>query len=60
MIKEVAMAICDVCGKEERARVAGSQYNENYYAEPKNWTKGATVGTHICPECAKKLGKGMV
>lgn len=60
MLKYVTMAICDVCGKEERAIVVKSWYDGSRYEAPEGWIKGASVGTIICKECAKKLGKGTV
>ena len=55
MIKKMYVAICDVCGFTEKAKVVGSQYNEEIYGIPDGWGKGSTEGVHLCPSCFKKF-----
>lgn len=55
MIKKITVCTCDVCGKVENAKPAGSHYNETYYSRPDSWAQGASKEIDICPECAAKI-----
>lgn len=56
MIKEVTVVICDLCGRVERATVAGYQYNEPYYGPPAGWLHSkANNDVHLCPSCAGRM-----
>ena len=55
MLKNITIAICDICGRMEQAVMRGNQRDE-YYDVPDGWQR--TSENHefcICPKCWKKL-----
>ena len=55
MIKQVWMAECDFCGKMERARITGGQYNEDVHILPVGWKYGVNDDFCVCDDCYKRL-----
>lgn len=51
MIKQIYMAICDLCGKTEPAKTMLSPRNEEYYKLPPDWGHGANKNFTLCPKC---------
>ena len=39
MIKTMSVAVCDICGFTEKAKVVGSQYNEEIYGIPDGYRR---------------------
>lgn len=56
MITRITVAFCDVCGKTEKAATQTFR-NETEYVMPSGWKKCFADNTHVCPECAEKLGE---
>ena len=50
MIKQMYIAVCDLCGKNEPATKL-SPYNEEYYELPPDWGHGANKNFILCPKC---------
>lgn len=60
MVKTVVVAVCDICGKTEYARVIGTWHNEPMYGVPEGWTSAeGNKDVHLCPFCARKLKAGL-
>lgn len=55
-IKKIAMAVCDICGKMEKAEEECRYYDSEYFKKPDGWFEGYVSDITICPECGKKLG----
>ena len=56
MIKTQTVAVCDICGKTELARVVHVWGNEREYGLPMEWTPALyNPAVHLCPTCSAKL-----
>lgn len=52
MLKQVWIARCDLCGKEEKAKAVRGRYNETEHTLPDGWECGHNKDFHLCGECA--------
>lgn len=56
MIKTQTVAVCDICGRTELARVLRVWGTEREYGLPMDWAPAQfNTAVHLCPECSKKL-----
>ena len=55
MIRNVTVAICDVCGFTEQALIDSNPDIPNKYKLPEGWGTGHSEEIHICPNCKRKL-----
>ena len=60
MIKQIFVAICDICGASEKAVASGNQ-RDKFYELPKGWKPGiGNTAFCICPACWNKVKPGPV
>lgn len=56
MLKQITIAVCDICGTTEKAAPALNAQGEYLYYLPENWTVAAgNRCVHMCPTCTEKL-----
>lgn len=57
MLKQVWIAQCDLCGKEEKAKAVRGRYDEPEQTLPDGWKCGYNKAFHLCGECAAVVNK---
>lgn len=56
MLKQMTVAVCDICGATEHARLVFDSRNDYLYTLPEGWTTArANNNVHMCPACADLL-----
>lgn len=56
MLKQMTVAVCDICGNTEHAKLVNDCRNDYIYTLPDGWTSSRVNGNvHMCPACAELL-----
>ena len=58
MLKQVTVAVCDICGATEPARLVFDSRNDYIYTLPEGWaTARANNNVHMCQACTELLNR---
>ncbi len=53
MIKQIYVAVRDLCGAQDKAKPVSGRYNDTNYTLPAGWGHGSNKDFILCPRCLR-------